>query len=74
MGFPSQYLLVQSQQWKPQNKWNLFKINNKDTTVEQRHWRRFSDFIVNSEQISHIALVFPWLTLDKQMLVGLLLI
>ena len=26
------YLLVQSQQWKQQNKvWNLFKVNNKDT-------------------------------------------
>ena len=26
---PSQHLFVQSQQWKQQNEWNLFKVNNR---------------------------------------------
>ena len=29
-------------------------------TAEQRYWRGSGVFIVNSEQISHIVLVFPW--------------
>ena len=28
-------------------------------TLEWRQWRRFSVFIVNFEQNSHIAIVFP---------------
>ena len=56
----------------------LFKANNKNTrtmrkicskltlkTLKQRHWRRSGVFIVKSEQISHIVLVFPSLTLNK---------
>ena len=35
----------------------MFKVNNKDTVV----------FIVNFEQVSQIVLVFPLLTLNKQM-------
>ena len=32
--YPSRHLLVQSQQWKHQNNvWNLTKVNNKDTDV-----------------------------------------
>ena len=31
------------------------------------HWRRSGVFIVNFEQISHISLVFPLLTLNRQM-------
>ena len=40
-------------------------------TLERRHWRRSGVFIVNFEQILHVVLVFPLLTLNKQMLVGL---
>ena len=32
---------------------------------EWRHWRRFGVFIVNFEQISHIVLVFPLLSLNE---------
>ena len=32
-------------------------------TAERRHWRRSGVFTIDSEQISHIALVFPPLTL-----------
>ena len=39
--------------------WNLFKVNNKDT------WRRYGVFIAKFEQISHMALMFSLLTLNK---------
>ena len=69
----SQYFLVQSQLWKHQdNVWNLFKLTIK--TPERRQWRRYGVFIVNVEQISHIVLVFPLLTLNKQMLAGWVLL
>ena len=42
--------------------WNLFKINIQDT--------RIADFIVDFEQIFHAALMFPLLTLNKQIMVG----
>ena len=47
----------------------MFKVNNKDT--EQCQWRRSSVFIVSFEHISHLALVFLLLTLNKQMPAGL---
>ena len=34
-------------------------------TQERRHLRRSGIFIVNFEQISHIVLVCPYLTLNK---------
>ena len=45
----------------------LFEICSKLTlkAVEQCHWRRSDVFIVNFEQPSHIALVFPLLTLNN---------
>ena len=56
----------------------LFEVNNGNTrtmceicskltikTPEQYQWSRYGVFIVNFEQISDIALVFPWLTLNK---------
>ena len=56
----------------------LFKVNNRNTrtrceicskltikTAEQRQWRRFGVFIVNSEHISHFVLVFLLLTLNR---------
>ena len=56
----------------------LFKINNEITktmseiylklkikTPEQSQWRYFSVFITKFEQISHIVLVFPLLTLQN---------
>ena len=39
-------------------------------TLERHHWRCSDLFIVNFEQISHIILVFPLLTLDKKILAG----
>ena len=45
----------------------MFKVNNKDT----RTMRRRSDvFIVNSEHISHLVLVFLLLTLNMQLSTG----
>ena len=38
---------------------NMFKVNNKDTTTTS------GAFIVNFEQISHLALVFLLLTLNR---------
>ena len=34
-------------------------------TPEQRHWRRSGVFIVNFEYISHLALVFLLLNLNR---------
>ena len=34
-------------------------------TAERRNWRRSGVFIVNFEQTSHTAQMFPSLTLDK---------
>ena len=61
----------------------LFKVNNGNTramfevcskfkskTPKWHHWRRSGAFIVNFEQISHIILVFPLLTLKKYILAG----
>ena len=58
----------------------FFKVNNGNTktmceicskltmnTPELRQWRRSGVVIVNFEQISNIVLVFPLLTLSKQM-------
>ena len=45
----------------------MSRVNNKNARITLR-----SDiFIVNSEQISHLFLVFLLLTLSKQMLAGL---
>ena len=56
----------------------LFKVNNRNTrtrceicskltinTPERRQWRRSGVFIVNFEHISHLALVFLLLILNK---------
>ena len=61
----------------------LFKFNNENTriiceiysqltikTPDRRHWRRSDVFIVKFENISQLDLVFPWLTLNKQMPAG----
>ena len=37
---------------------------------ERHHWNRSGVFIVNFEQISHIVVVIPLLTLNKLMLAG----
>ena len=37
----------------------MFKVNNKETLY------RFGVFVVNFEQIPHIVLVFPLLTLSR---------
>ena len=50
----------------------MYEICSKLKTTERHHWRRSVVFIVNFEQISHIILVFPLLTLNKQMPAGLL--
>ena len=41
----------------------MLKVNI--MTPERRHWRRFGVFIVNSEHISHLVLVFLLLTLSR---------
>ena len=51
---PRWYLSVQSQQLKLKD---AFKVNDKDNSSDI--------FIFNFEHISHIALVFPLLTLNK---------
>ena len=56
----------------------MFKVNNRITRPkceicsklaikipERHHWRHSGIFIVNFEQISHIVLVFPLLTLSR---------
>ena len=56
----------------------MFKVNNRSTrkrgeicskltikTPERRHCRHFGVFIVNSEHMSHLFLVFLLLTLNK---------
>ena len=61
----------------------LFKLNNGETrkvcsvyskliikTSELRQWRHFGFFFVNYEQIWHIVLVVPLLTLNKYLLVS----
>ena len=63
-------------QWYPVGIY-LLRLNNKNTrtrceicskltrkTPERRHWRRSGVFIFNSEQISHLVLVFLELTLN----------
>ena len=53
---PSRQVHVQNQQQKHQRKVsNMFKVDNKDTSI----------FIVKFERISHPALVFPLLTLSR---------
>ena len=43
----------------------MFKVNNKDTgTTSRRQWCRSGVFVVNFEQISHLALVFLLLILS----------
>ena len=62
---------------------SLFKVNIKNTrsmcgicsklaikTLKQRQWRLSGIFIVNFEQIPHIVLIFPLLTLNKLMPAG----
>ena len=56
----------------------MFKVNNRNNrtrceicskltikTPERRHWRRSDVFIVNSEQISHLVLVFLLITFSR---------
>ena len=63
---PSRHLLISSQQWKQQNNArNIFKDNNKDTRTTT------GVFVVNVEDVLHIALLFPLLTLNKKMPAGL---
>ena len=46
---------------KPEQCVNLFKVNNKKIqTPERRQWRRFSIFIINFQEISHIVRMFPY--------------
>ena len=42
----------------------MFKVNDKDS------WRRSGVFFVNFEHISHLVLVFLFLTFNRKMLVG----
>ena len=38
--------------------------------IKAQDWHHYGAFFVNLEQISHIALMFPLLNLNKSMLVG----
>ena len=62
---------------------DLLKVNNRNTSIrceicsnltiktpERRHWHRSGIFIVNSELISHLVLVFLLLTLEKYLAAG----
>ena len=61
---PTQHLFVHSQQWKHHNNvWNLFIVNNKDT--RKTSLTLFWCGIVNFEQILHIVMAFPLLTLNN---------
>ena len=50
----------------------LFKVNQRNTRkrCEIFHWRRSAVFIVDFEHVSHLFLVFLWLTFSKEMLAG----
>ena len=61
----------------------MFKVSNRNTkprcevcseltikTPERRQWLRSGVFIINFEHISHLALVFPLLTLSRQIPAG----
>ena len=63
----------------PANKY-MFKVNNRNTTkrceicsklstktLERRQLRRSGVFIFNFEHILHLVLVFPLLTLNREM-------
>ena len=54
----------QSLQIKKKKMRNMFKVNDKDTTLKRRYWRRSGVFIVNFEHISHLVLVFLLLALN----------
>ena len=64
----------------------LVKVNNRNTrtrceicseftikTPERRQWRRSAVFLVNFENISHLAVVFLSLTFIRQMPAGMIL-
>ena len=64
----------------------MFRVNNRNTrltseiclkltikTPERRQWCRFGVFIINFEHISHRVLVFLLLTLNMQLLDGVVL-
>ena len=58
---------------KNRNTRTKYEICSKLTikTPERRHWRHSGVFIVNSEHIPHLVLVFLLLTLNMYLLVGL---
>ena len=59
--YPSRHVLIQTEQWKHQNNvWNLFKVNKLT-----RQWHHSAVLIINFEQISNIAVLFPLSTLNK---------
>ena len=43
----------------------LFKINSGNTKINPLKWRHSGVFIVNSEQISHVVLVFPFYKFEQ---------
>ena len=49
-----------------------WQVNNKDTRTkpERRYWLQFDLFIANFEHISHLVLVFLFLTLSMQIPAG----
>ena len=53
--------------WKTKNVCREICSKITMNTPERRHWRCSDVFIVNSEEILHVALIFPLLTLNKQM-------
>ena len=60
----AQPAFLQSPQYKQQyNVCDLLNLTKK--TLGPRHWRSSGLFIANFEQISHVILRLPLLTLDK---------
>ena len=60
--------IFQYHQWKQQNAWNLFKVNNK--RIRKTSMTLLCCCIVNLEQIWFIPLLFSLLNVNKYMTAG----
>ena len=63
--YPDDTYLFKVSMKTPEKYVNLFDSNNKIKAPERLLWRVSDVFVVDFEQISHIRLVFPLMTLSK---------